>query len=129
VSKLFDGSDDDLTYGQALVELAKVGLFRTEQHRDEVVRAIQVEHDLVPPEPDVIANLSDPRDITLRNQDAEIAALKAELERRNQAAEREAANAAQIAELRGQLAPAPATPETRSEAIAPRDAELASRGE
>lgn len=68
----FDGSDAELSYGEALVEVAKRCAWPSEDHAREVVRAIQAEHDLLPPEPEPAAEPVDPRD-------AEIERLKAEL--------------------------------------------------
>lgn len=81
MSLLFDGEDKPLTYGQALVALAQQVSWPTEKHRAEVVRAIQTEHDLVPAEPDRKTLYNDPRDLTLAQQDDEIASLKRRLEK------------------------------------------------
>lgn len=84
----FDGSDEDLTYGAALVEVAQRASYPTEAHRNDVVRAIQAEHGLLPPEPDpTTGEIEEEADRKLRElraakarreRDAEIAALEAE---------------------------------------------------
>ncbi len=73
----FDGSTDPITYGQALVEVALLAGWNSEEHRNEAVRAIQAEHGLLPPDPDV--TYTDPVYGTLAAQDQEIADLKAQL--------------------------------------------------
>lgn len=103
-TNLYDGSDDPLAYGQALVILAqRPGLFANESEQRAVVAAIQGEHGLTPPEPDAVANPSDPRDVTLREQDAELDRLRAELARRDKADQESQAKADEIASLKAQL--------------------------
>jgi hypothetical protein len=118
---IYDGTDTELSYGQALVLLASAkGVFPNEPVQNQIVLAIQREHGLVPPPPDVLVQPLDPRDQTLRNQDAELALLRAELARRDKLDADAEGKAAEIAALRARLAPSPAAP-------AARDAELATR--
>lgn len=89
MSTLYDGDPNTpLTYGQALVLLAQQVAWPTSEARDEVVRAVQTEHDLLPPEPD--------EDPTEDDQDRELRELRAEAARR--------ARDEEIAQLRAQLA-------------------------
>jgi hypothetical protein len=81
MSKLFDGTDEPLTYGQALVAIAERLSWQSEAHQKEVVLAIQTEHDIVPVEDKPRSLANDPRDLTLAAQDDEIALLKRQLER------------------------------------------------
>lgn len=41
---IFDGSPEPLTYGHALVEMAKLVPWRDEEHKAAVIKALQVEH-------------------------------------------------------------------------------------
>jgi hypothetical protein len=68
-----------------------------------VVAAVQAEHGLTPPEPEAVANPSDSRDVTLRQQDEELARLRAELARRDKEDAGSAAKADEIAALKAQL--------------------------
>lgn len=81
----FDGTKEPLSYGEALVELAKRVPFGTEEQAREVVESIQREHDLLPPEPDpeseeaaALAAGADPRDAELKRLRAQLAAATAE---------------------------------------------------
>jgi len=105
---VFDGSTDELTYGQALLELAARVSWPTELHGREAIRAIQVEHDLVPPDPDVVISV-DPRDAEIAAQKAELDKLRAEKADRDRTA-RAAEQESEIAALRAALdtPPAPA---------------------
>jgi hypothetical protein len=104
MSKLFDGTDEPLTYGAALVAMATQISWPTEEHQKEVVRAIQREKDLLPPEPDVV-DTGDARDITLRAQDAELEQLRKQLAN----AQEEKRLREEIAAARaGEAAPVPA---------------------
>jgi len=82
---MFDGSPDELTYGQALVELAGRVSWPTEAHGLEVVAAIEKEHgigaDRAQPEPVAF----DPRDADLADKAAELDRLRAELAARDKA--------------------------------------------
>lgn len=75
MSKL-DGTPDPLTYGEALAALAKVAPFGSAEVRDEVVRAIQGEHGILPPEPEPDPNSPEGK---LAAQQREIDDLKARL--------------------------------------------------
>lgn len=99
MSKL-DGSPEPLTYGEALVAIAQKIAWGSEAIAYEVVRTIQTEHDIVPPDPDKPA-FTDPRDATLVAQEAELAELRAEKARR-QAEDQKAANERELAELRAE---------------------------
>ena len=82
MSKL-DGSPDELTYGQALCAIVERTPWQSQEIQAEVLYAVQAEHDLLPEETaDPAATTGDPRDLTLKNQDEEIAALKAKLAER-----------------------------------------------
>lgn len=86
---LYDGSPEPLTYGAALVEVAKRCSWPSEEHQAEVVKAIQVEHGLyVVPE-------AETRQLELER----LRRLAAEAD----AVAAEAAREAEIAELRGRL--------------------------
>lgn len=123
ITNLYDGTEEPLGYGQALVLLASArGIFPNEEVQKEIVLAIQREHDLVPPPPDALLQPLDARDQTLRNQDEELALLRAELARRNKADAAVEDKAHEIAALRAQLTGPASAP-----AVDPRDAELASR--
>lgn len=80
---VFDGSDEPLTFGQALCEIVQRVSWQTEEHQRQALRAVQEEFDLVPPDPDPVAVYNDPRDITLANQDAELEQLRRQLEKAN----------------------------------------------
>lgn len=99
----FDGSPDPLSYGQSLVEIASRVSWPSEAHATEAIRAIQAEHDILPPDPDVVA-LTDPRDADLAAKDAELDKLRADLAAR-QKKDAEAAKDAEIAALKAQLTP------------------------
>lgn len=91
----FDGTDAALSYGQALSELARAVNWPTEQHRAEVVKAIETEHGIyVVPQEEVRAN-----------EIARLRALKAEQDK----AAKEEAEAAELAELRRSLGLDPET--------------------
>lgn len=64
MKNIFDGSDEPLTYGQALVLLAERVPGFSEVDRRAVTDTIRAEHDLVLPEPDRPA-YTDPRDAEL----------------------------------------------------------------
>ncbi len=104
----FDGSTDPITYGQALVEVALLAGWNSEEHRNEAVRAIQAEHGLLPPDPDV--TYTDPVYGTLAAQDQEIAELKAQIAKNN-AEKEQAAKDAELTELRAQAAEQAQAPE------------------
>lgn len=98
---VFDGSDDDLTFAEALLAIAERTPWATEHQKTAAKRAIQQEFDMVPPEPEVPKHLQDSRDVTIRNQDTELVELRKRVELAN--ARREAAEAerdAKDAELR-----------------------------
>jgi hypothetical protein len=86
MTNIFDGSDEPLSYQQAFVMMAQQISWPTEAIQTQVVRAIQAEKGLLPPEPDHIRNYADPRDVTLRQQDDELAALRKQLDNLNAAA-------------------------------------------
>lgn len=93
---VFDGTEDEPTFGEVLVYMAERISWATEHQKNAAVRAIQKEFDMVPPEPDSVTNPHDARDITIRNQDNELAELNKRLElaeRRRQVAEAEKAAA------------------------------------
>lgn len=100
---IFDGSPDELTYGQALVELAGRVSWPTETHGAEVVEAIEKEHGIGLDRAQAEVNAYDPRDADLAAKDAELVRLRTELAQR-QKADAEAAKDAELAELRAQLA-------------------------
>lgn len=77
---IFDGSDKELTFGEALCAIAERVSWPTEAHGIAALRAVQREYDLLPPEPDRKALYNDSRDLTLADQDLEIAKLKKDLE-------------------------------------------------
>lgn len=61
----FDGTKEPLSYGQALcIAVAAIPLGSEERNR-EVLRAIQTEHNLLPPDPDIAVD-----------EDAELHALR-----------------------------------------------------
>jgi hypothetical protein len=105
---VFDGSDEDLSFAEVLIYMAERVSWPTEIHKRHAVAAIRAEFGLELPEPDNERNLNDSRDVTLRNQDAELADLNkrlamaekrrevAEAERDAERAEREASSAAQV---------------------------------
>lgn len=128
-TNLYDGSDEPLSYGQALVLLAsRPGVFSNEEQQTAIVRAIQAEHGLTPPEPDALVNPADSRDVTLRQQDEELERLRAELARRDKAKNESAAKADEIAAIKAQLAGEVTDgPSAMSPEVAPRDAELAAK--
>jgi ATPase subunit of ABC transporter with duplicated ATPase domains len=97
----FDGSPDPLTYGQALVEIATRIAWGHEAQGIEVTRAIQAEHGILPPDPDL--NYADPVYGTLAAQDAEIAELKARIAK-NDAEKAQADKDAELESLRAQAA-------------------------
>lgn len=101
----FDGSDEELTLGGALVEMATRIAWQTEEMQNEVIRAIRAEFGIEVPEPDHSANVADSRDLTLRQQDDEIAALRKKLER----ADLEKELAVREAEIRAANASHPVT--------------------
>lgn len=65
---IFNGEDNDLEFGEALVAMAEAIPWRDERHRDAVVRAIRDEYNLYAPEPEPAAD-----------QGSELEALKAQL--------------------------------------------------
>lgn len=100
----YDGSPDELTYGQALCLLADKVAFGDATVGLQVLRAVQKEHGLTPPEPEKEEPV-DPRD-------QEIKALKAQLQ---------AAKAAELDALKSAAAasatpPAPAAEPDTSDA-------------
>lgn len=102
----FDGSPDDLSYGQALVELAGRVSWPSEAHGAEVVAAIEAEHGIGLDRAAAEPTFYDPRDADLVAKDAELAELRAKLAARERA-EAEAAKDAELAELRAQLGAEP----------------------
>lgn len=116
---LFDGGPDDLTYGQALLEIADRISWPTELHKRAALRAIQIEHDLVPPDPDVIA-LTDPRDAELAELRASVAKLRA--------AEATAAKDAEFARLQAEVESLTAPP-AAPPAVVPGTSESTDPGE
>lgn len=108
---VFDGSDDELTYAEALLAIAERVSWGTEHQKIAAMRAIQREFDMVPPEPAVPTHLQDSRDITLRNQDTELAELRkrldaAELRKQVAEAERDAVQAEADSARTAQVTPA-----------------------
>lgn len=69
---VIDGTEEDLSYGQALVELALAASWRHEAHRDAVVKAIRDHHQLeaAPAPVAAPAVLVDPRDARIRELEA-----------------------------------------------------------
>jgi hypothetical protein len=82
----FDGSDEELTYAGALLEIAGRVAFPTQEHAAEVIVAIKKEHGIAVVLPEV----------SIAQQEAELDQLRAEKQRR--------ADAAEIARLRAELA-------------------------
>lgn len=78
MSKLFDGSDDELTYEQALVLMAEQISWPQEAIQVQVVTAIRKAKNLSLPEPDLPPTM-DERDKALRQQDQVIADMQREL--------------------------------------------------
>lgn len=90
---VFDGTDEPLSFEQALCEMAVRVAWPTEKHATEALRAIQGQFDMLPPEPDALATVADARDITLIQQDRALADKDrqlAEMRQRVEAAELEA---------------------------------------
>ena len=106
MSVYIDGSADPATYGQALVYLAENATYPNGNIRAEIVRAVQLEHGLVPPEATPV--YADPRDKTINAQDTRLAELERKLAERD-AADAAAAKDAKVAELERQLAERNAT--------------------
>ena len=104
---VFDGSKDPLGYGEALVQVALVASWGSDARRNEVVRAIQAEHDILPPEPDAPV-YTDPRDATLVAQTAELETLRKEKAERD-AADKATAQQAEIDQLKADAAAAAKT--------------------
>jgi hypothetical protein len=107
VSK-FDGTDEPLSYGQALVEIASRMPFGAEAQRAEVVEAIQREHGLYT-EPEAPEAEPDPRDAELEQLRAEAAELRTKQAERDREAEA-AALRAENERLRAQAMLATTTP-------------------
>lgn len=123
---IYNGSDDDLTFGEALIVLAQHVSFRSEQVGIEVEDAIRREFNMVRPAPDVLGNLADPRDQTLISQDEKIRALEAELARRKHADAIVAANEDTVARLQREIEEATARHTAQpAEPVDPRDARIA----
>lgn len=89
----FDGTSEDLTYGQALVELAARVSWPSEEHQRDVVTAVRKEHGLWQ-EPDYSA---DPEDLARAREAVRLsdenAALRADLAARKRAEEVQALEA------------------------------------
>lgn len=97
-----DGSPEPATYGQALVYLAEhYTEYPNDAVRQEIVRAVQREHGLVPPEATPV--YADPRDQTINAQDARLAELERQLADRERA-DADARTAERVAQLEAQLA-------------------------
>jgi len=94
---IFDGSPDDLTYGEALDFLADRVSWPTEEHGRAVKKAIRTEHGMNTAEPEVFFN--DARDATITAQDQELAELRRKVALQEKA-EKEKANAAELERLR-----------------------------
>lgn len=74
----YDGTDTDLSYGQALcLAIGRIPLGNQELER-QVLRAIQREHDLLPPDPEPEPGTDAYELAQLRKQVAELQAQKAE---------------------------------------------------
>lgn len=79
MKNLFDGSDDELTAGQALVLIARNSSLPTytEAEQRQLVRAIEKEYDLVPPDPE--PRYADPKDRELVETNEELERARAEV--------------------------------------------------
>ena len=91
---IFDGSDSDLSYEQAIVLIAEATPFVNDAIRGPVVTAVRARKGLVIPEPDQVA-YTDPRDQLVADQAKELEQLRAEKAKRDV----DATLAAQAAEL------------------------------
>jgi hypothetical protein len=78
MSLLFDGSEDELTYEQALVLMAEQISWPKESTQVQVVTAIRKAKNLALPEPDLPPTMDD-RDKAIRAQDQVIEAMQREL--------------------------------------------------
>jgi len=96
VSK-FDGTDEPLTYGQALRELAGRVSWPSQEHAAEIDAAIRKEFGIEQAEPD--PKPTDPQAYALGQASDRVAQLEAELARRDKAAAE-----ARVAELEAKLA-------------------------
>lgn len=86
---LFDGSDNELTYPEALIEIAQRVSWATEAHQVQVVHALRKHFDMLPEAPEK-PYYADARDQTISNYEAELERLrKAEKQREADAAELE----------------------------------------
>lgn len=135
----FDGEKGDLTYGDALIELAKVAAWGSDEKRDDVIRAFEKEFSIGYHHPDRVAQRKadepvDPRDAVVAElqkqldalrsaapvpvdpRDAEIAALRAQLVNKTVPVEVTPADPrdAELAELRARAAAVEASPRPAS---------------
>ncbi len=99
MKNLFDGSDDELKPGQAILLMARQISWPTEAHQSQICRALEKEFGLETPDPE--PTYADPKDQAYEEKNKELQDARAEVARLKRAAQ-EKSDADELARLRAE---------------------------